>query len=749
MKKFIASLLILSFLPLQSLAALTATDRAEFTGRNLLADKNPGAENGKAGWTVSSGSFSASTSSPLEGNASFVWDATAASQTFTSAAVTIPEGWKGQPGVVSCRFQCASGICQHTLTAYDGTSNLVNPVQITSATTGAPRTSVNFVFPTSGTVAARTTSSQDEPSLKQDSCIIGLASDINLSQINQATKVGSLQWSATANCQWFATSGSYANFANDTDCDDNARTALGIVSDGSAGLRPALTLTSAPAGDYMVVIDGSIGQAASGATTSVGDTWRLFDGSTQYGIDIAHTITAASASLNTQVPNLVFNFNLSATFTGTLDLQCKASGTNGRCTIDGISAPLKFTVYRFPASSDTIYAAANGGLSAGDMLATASTACPQGTIAADGSSVLRTDYAALFTAVGTTYGSADGTHFTLPDARGVFWRGAGTQTISAINYTGTQGTTQGDQLQGHFHTGGGSGSNEFIYNRGSSGVYAALGAGTAFDRTTIPGGAASTDGANGTPRTGSETRPANISLKMCIRTVAATPAPVILPTSAQDNGSEGAGTTTLTAGGNPVQLTTLTAARTYVLPTANVQDGQPITIVNQGDFALTVQASGGATVATLNVGTIKVIANKATPTVKADWIVDRIRSRTTVASTWTFNGSGGTTGSVNMVFEREGNFIRADLVGPIGTSGTSSTFLLSNTAIPAAFRSASTLSAPAFIRNNGSGTTDFGVVQIISDGTFKLFRNESATAFTNASSCGFQEDPSFIYYSAL
>lgn len=44
-------------------------------------------------------------------------------------------------------------------------------------------------------------------------------------------------------------------------------------------------------------------------------------------------------------------------------------------------------------------------------------AAPTGYLLADGTSVLRSDYPALFAVIGTTYGSADGTHFTLPDLR--------------------------------------------------------------------------------------------------------------------------------------------------------------------------------------------------------------------------------------------------------------------------------------------------------------------------------------------
>lgn len=54
----------------------------------------------------------------------------------------------------------------------------------------------------------------------------------------------------------------------------------------------------------------------------------------------------------------------------------------------------------------------------------ARTTAPEGWLAADGSAVSRTTYAALFAAIGTTFGAGNGsTTFNLPDARGVVMRG--------------------------------------------------------------------------------------------------------------------------------------------------------------------------------------------------------------------------------------------------------------------------------------------------------------------------------------
>ncbi len=168
--------------------------------------------------------------------------------------------------------------------------------------------------------------------------------------------------------------------------------------------------------------------------------------------------------------------------------------------------------------TDVSWATGGGGgsKSAGEVFTTAATSCPSGSIAADGSSLLRSggtscggsDCVNLYNAIGTTYGAVDGTHFTLPDLRGVFVRGQGSQTISSITYTGTQGTTEGDQFQGHQHgllgyqTLGGGGNPQYSASATSS--------------ATFNTGSIVTDGVNGTPRTGSETRPANVVLKYCI-----------------------------------------------------------------------------------------------------------------------------------------------------------------------------------------------------------------------------------------
>jgi len=154
------------------------------------------------------------------------------------------------------------------------------------------------------------------------------------------------------------------------------------------------------------------------------------------------------------------------------------------------------------------------GVPAGAIMAFAMNSAPSGWLSADGSAVSRTTYATLFTAIGTTHGTGDGsTTFNVPDLQGIFVRASGSQTIGGITYSKTFATKESDALQGHWH--------QSVYTTNAN-------VNSTFDTRTANTAAATTDnnsvrspitdGTNGTPRTASETRPANIALLHCIKT---------------------------------------------------------------------------------------------------------------------------------------------------------------------------------------------------------------------------------------
>jgi microcystin-dependent protein len=156
---------------------------------------------------------------------------------------------------------------------------------------------------------------------------------------------------------------------------------------------------------------------------------------------------------------------------------------------------------------------------AGAVQAFAMNSAPAGWLTADGTEYAKTGtYAALFAAISTTYGETNGSggagtsHFRVPDLRGIFVRGSGSQTISGITYNKTFAAKEGDAFQGHQH------AVTHDAQKLIGPVHTIAGG---FGAESVPAsiqiGNPTTDGANGTPRTASETRPANIAMLYCIK----------------------------------------------------------------------------------------------------------------------------------------------------------------------------------------------------------------------------------------
>lgn len=141
----------------------------------------------------------------------------------------------------------------------------------------------------------------------------------------------------------------------------------------------------------------------------------------------------------------------------------------------------------------------------GTVIPYGSSSAPFGYIKCNGAAISRTAYADLFSAIGTTFGSGDGSGtFNLPDLRGEFIRGwdDGRGVDSGRSF----GSSQSHQFQDHTHnhqdhTAG------FSHQTHYSGPY---GPSSQYDSTRA------TTGANDGNR-GSETRPRNIAMLYCIK----------------------------------------------------------------------------------------------------------------------------------------------------------------------------------------------------------------------------------------
>ena len=157
----------------------------------------------------------------------------------------------------------------------------------------------------------------------------------------------------------------------------------------------------------------------------------------------------------------------------------------------------------------------------GTIVAFGGTVAPTGWLLCDGTSYSRATYTNLFTAIGTSFGFVDGTHFNVPDLRGMFLRGSGTNGTNAKaingNFNGSVvGTYQQDQIQGHYH------EFQYAFNDGGAAInkpyYA--GSGTTLNTSSNPLLQKALDpatGSNGAVRIGDETKPASISVNYIIK----------------------------------------------------------------------------------------------------------------------------------------------------------------------------------------------------------------------------------------
>lgn len=140
---------------------------------------------------------------------------------------------------------------------------------------------------------------------------------------------------------------------------------------------------------------------------------------------------------------------------------------------------------------------------AGTVVDFAGSSVPSGWLACDGSSQLRAGtFAALFAAIGTTWGSVDGTHFTVPDFRGRTTIDDGTGAGLSARTLGQTGGEENHLLSTaempvHNHTDSGHSHVENMANGASQGFVTAtyaINAGAGPTQTLTVG---STTGANG------------------------------------------------------------------------------------------------------------------------------------------------------------------------------------------------------------------------------------------------------------
>ena len=165
---------------------------------------------------------------------------------------------------------------------------------------------------------------------------------------------------------------------------------------------------------------------------------------------------------------------------------------------------------------------------AGTVIFYAKNSLPTGYLKANGAAVSRSTYAALFAAIGTTFGAGNGsTTFNVPDLRGQFVRGW--VDNGSVDSGRAFGSDQAHAYLNHAHTASGStdttGAHTHTLSPGLAMNYGTQGGMWGVDSF---GGSTATSSAGGHSHTvtvtvnnsttgGTETRPVNVALLACIK----------------------------------------------------------------------------------------------------------------------------------------------------------------------------------------------------------------------------------------
>lgn len=209
-----------------------------------------------------------------------------------------------------------------------------------------------------------------------------------------------------------------------------------------------------------------------------------------------------------------------------------------------------------------------------------------------------------------------------------------------------------------------------------------------------------------------------------------------------------AGTNTITATG-PANLTLVaTNPAVWFIPA----------VTNTGATTINITPSGGAALGAKNVfsGGTACVGGELVAGVPVAIVYDGTQfnilgspavTRGTKATTFTFNGSGGSTGSLTLTMQKQGQWVTLNVPAATATTGTGSTALVQDTAIDAAFRpAAAQVGSINSILNNAAGTSDAGQWSMATNGKLTIVRENGNTAWTNSASGGVNNNFTITYF---
>lgn len=308
--------------------------------------ENFGAETDTTGWTASGSAVLTRTTTAAnvgEGDGSFSIDFSADAETLKSDAVAIPAGLYGQNCVMTMQVK-GGGTSDIVIKVTDETNTLASVTVSNAVSSYANIDPLSFICPSSGNLQVELLSSGGNPAeLFFDSVFVGR--NYLIGTVDGAEFVGSIKYNGATSCEWLSTSGTWASFAADSDC--NSTTLNGNASAPSTAIPAIRFPNGLSPGHYQVFVSGKIrtGQSTSGNAVC---EWRLNDGSTSSAA-ISTQTNANTGEIN--APTILGTFDYTtAKGDTTIELQLqRRSGTQG-CVITNESAgneEFQISVYRY------------------------------------------------------------------------------------------------------------------------------------------------------------------------------------------------------------------------------------------------------------------------------------------------------------------------------------------------------------------------------------------------------------------
>jgi microcystin-dependent protein len=291
---------------------------------------------------------------------------------------------------------------------------------------------------------------------------------------------------------------------------DNSGTALTITQTGSGAALKVQDSTDPDVTPFIITTTGAVGIGTATPANAI----DIADGSIQLSsiAGTARTIISADSTDSIFAASDTRNFTIKTNSVTRLTINA----TDATSTVPIVLPAIPTTALQAATKSyvDQV-------LPAGCIMPYAGTAAPTSWLACEGQAVSQTTYATLFAAIGTTWdiGGEGAGNFRLPDLRGMFLRGAGTNATGSSSGAVGQPVSDyaADTYLNHTHTDSG---HTHTYTTPNANQNGPTGVGTSYVASSTAGVATGTGTANIQTSTtgGTETKPKNYGVLYIIKT---------------------------------------------------------------------------------------------------------------------------------------------------------------------------------------------------------------------------------------